>query len=90
MVENNTTAKTAKVATPRKTTAKKPVALTAENVGFKAGDVYQALAAAGTALSTKEIQKAAGIPEAEVYLGIGWLYKEGKIVAAEDNKVALA
>ena len=33
----------------------------AENIGFKAGDVYQALAAAEKALNVKEIAKAAKI-----------------------------
>ena len=98
MAEKKTT-KTA--ATAKATEAKKPVAkkaaapkkeaiaLNAENVGFKAGDVYQALAAANSPLTVKEIAKAANICESEVLLGIGWLFKEGKINAVED-KVALA
>lgn len=98
MAEKKTTKKVApakdteaKKTTTKKvaTTKKEVVALNAENAGFKAGDVYQALAAAGKALSTKEIAKAAGISEAEAFLGMGWLFKEGKIVAAED-KIALA
>lgn len=98
MAEKKTTKKVAaapketeakKTTTKKVTTKKETVVLNAENVGFKAGDVYQALAAAGQALSAKEIAKAAGISEAETYLGMGWLFKEGKIVAADD-KVALA
>ena len=97
MVEKKTT----KVAAEKKeTAAKKPavkktcakkaeVALNAENVGFKAGDVYQALAANGAAMTVKEIAKAAKIAEEEVLLGMGWLFKEGKVVAAE-GKVTLA
>ncbi len=72
-----------------KKAAKAPLAINAENVGFKAGDVYQALAAAEKALSVKEIAKAAKISEEETLLGLGWLLKEGKL-AAEDNKVTLA
>ncbi len=89
------------VAAEKVTEAKKPVArkaaapkkeaiaLNAENVGFKAGDVYQALAAVEKPLTVKEIAKAANISESEVLLGMGWLFKEGKITAA-DNKIALA
>ena len=63
--------------------------MTAENVGFKAGDVYEALAAAGKALSVAEVAKTAKISTEEVYLGIGWLLKEGK-VKEENNNVTLA
>ena len=46
----------AKKTAVKKTCAKKAeVALNAENVGFKAGDVYQALAANGAAMTVKEI-----------------------------------
>ena len=68
---------------------KATLAVNAENAGFKAGDVYQALAAAEKALSVKEIAKAANISEEETLLGLGWLFKEGKLVSAED-KVTLA
>ena len=83
-------AETTKKATCKTATAKTAVALNAENVGFKAGDVYQSLAAAGEALAVKEIAKAAKISEEETLLGLGWLLKEGKLVATEDNKVTLA
>jgi len=73
-----------------KKTAKSSVAVNAENIGFKAGDVYQALAAAEKALSVKEIAKAAKISEEETLLGLGWLFKEGKLLSAEDDKVTLA
>ncbi len=97
MVEKKETTKAAtKKAVVKKAPAKKAsaakkavLALNAENAGFKAGDVYQALAAAEKALSVAEIAKAAKIEENEVILGIGWLFKEGKI-KDEDNKVALA
>ena len=98
MTEKKTTKKetAAKAAEPKKATVRKTTAakksvlvLNAENVGFKAGDVYQALAAAEKALTLKEIAKAAKISEEETLLGMGWLFKEGKIVQAED-KIALA
>ena len=59
------------------------------DAGFKAGDVYQALAAAGKALSLAEIAKAAKITAEDAISGIGWLLKEGKI-KNEDNKLVLA
>ena len=75
--------------TAPKAAAKAVVALNAENAGFKAGDVYQALAAAEKALTVKEIAKVAKISEEEVILGAGWLFKEMKI-KAEGEKIALA
>ena len=97
MVEKKVTEKkvaktTTKRATTRKTTAKEAVetfAINAESVGFKAGDVYQALSVAEKALSVEEIAKAAKISKEEVLLGMGWLMKEGKI-KGEDNKFLLA
>ena len=101
MAEKKATAKKAtetKAAAAKKTTVKKAaapkaekavLAVNAENVGFKAGDVYQALAAAGKALNVKEIAKAAKISEEETLLGLGWLFKEGKLVN-EGEKVTLA
>ena len=102
MAEKKTTKKATETKAPvakKETTAKKTatvkaakatVAINAENVGFKAGDVYQALAAAEKALNVKEIAKAAKISEEETLLGLGWLFKEGKLQSAEDNKVVLA
>ena len=96
MVEKKTTKKVAaeKTAEPKKATVKKAAAkavvtVNAENAGFKAGDVYQALAAAGKALTVKEIAKAAKISEEETLLGLGWLFKEGKLATA-DEKITLA
>ena len=77
-----------KAAAPKKA-AKAVIAVNAENAGFKAGDVYQALAAAEKALTVKEIAKAAKISEEETLLGLGWLFKEGKLSAA-DEKITLA
>ena len=91
-------ATTKKAAAPKKETVKKTAAtktaktalvINAENVGFKAGDVYNALAAAGKALSVAEIAKAAKITAEEAYLGLGWLFKEGKVTNVEGG-IALA
>ena len=97
MAEKKTTKKAAavKAEEPKNATVKKAaekkiaVAVNAENAGFKAGDVYQALAAAEKALTVKEIAKAAKISEEETLLGLGWLFKEGKLSAADD-KITLA
>ncbi len=99
MAEKKTTKKaaaTVKAEEPKKATVKKAaaakkatVAVNAENAGFKAGDVYQALAAAEKAMTVKEIAKAAKISEEETLLGLGWLFKEGKLNAADD-KITLA
>ena len=84
VTEKKVAAKTTTKRTTRKTTAKK-----AENVGFRAGDVYQALSVAEKALSVDEIAKAAKISVEEVLLGMGWLLKEGKI-KDDNNKFVLA
>ena len=97
MAEKKTTNKaTAEKAETKKAPVKKAAAakkavvtVNAENAGFKAGDVYQALAAAGKALTVKEIAKAAKISEEETLLGLGWLFKEGKL-ANDGEKVTLA
>ena len=91
-----TEAKETKATAAKKTTTKKAAAekavvvVNAETIGFKAGDVYQALAAAEKALDVKGIAKAAKISEEETLLGLGWLFKEGKLQSTEDNKIALA
>ena len=79
----------AKKTTVKKTTKKATVFVDADNAGFRAGDVYQALAAADHALSLTEVAEMAKISTEDAILGIGWLLKEGKI-KDEDNKVALA
>ena len=58
--------------------------------GFRAGDVYQALASKEGAMSLKEIAKAADINEESALLGLGWLFKEGKLAEAEEGKIKLA
>lgn len=92
MTEKKATKKATATKPAAKKTATKKVAevsINAENVGFRAGDVYQALAAAGKAMSVAEIAKVAKISKEETYLGIGWLFKEGK-VKNEENLVTLA
>ena len=81
-----------KSTTTKKATVKAEakVAVNAENIGFKSGDVYQALAAAEKAMDVKAIAKAAKITEEETLLGLGWLFKEGKLLGTEDNKIVLA
>jgi hypothetical protein len=102
MAEKKATKAAAKEAAPKKETVKKAAApkktaapkkatlvINAENAGFKAGDVYNALATAQKALTVAEIAKAAKISNEEVILGAGWLLKEGKIAEAE-GKIVLA
>lgn len=98
MAEKKATTKKAvatKTETTKKTVTKKAsekkveVLINAESVGFRAGDVYQALATAAKALTVAEITKAAKITAEEVLLGMGWLFKEGKI-KNEASKIVLA
>ena len=80
---------TVKKAAAPKAAAKSVLAVNAENVGFKAGDVSHAMAAAEKAITVKEIAKAAKIYDEETLLGLGWLFKEGKL-ANDGEKVTLA
>jgi hypothetical protein len=95
MAEKKTTKASTKTAAAPKTTKKAATPKAAEftinevNVGFKAGDVYQALAKSEKALSVAEIAKTAKITAEEAYLGLGWLFKEGKVTSAEGG-IALA
>ena len=77
MTEKKATVKktaTKKVATAKTATTKKTTAKKAEVV---------------VDVNVVEIAKAASISNEEVYLGIGWLLKEGKI-KAEENLLTLA
>ena len=65
------------------------VVINAESIGFKAGDVYQALASTEKGLNVKEIASIAKISIEETYLGLGWLFKEGKIIG-DGKLVSLA
>ncbi|PVX59322.1 winged helix-turn-helix domain-containing protein [Hallella colorans] len=75
--------------TKRCATKKAAIVVDAENAGFRAGDVYQALSAAGAAMSVAELAKATQKTDTEILLGIGWLLKEGK-VKGEEGKITLA
>lgn len=72
-----------KVATAKKATAKEissdELYVNSYTAGFRAGDVYQAIATADKSMSLEEIMSTAKITKDEALLGIGWLLKEGKI-----------
>lgn len=87
--EQAATAKTVVKKAAVKKTVKSEVFVDAENAGFRAGDVYNALHDNDGAKSVKELVKLTGKTEVEVLLGIGWLLKEGKL-KGEDGKVVLA
>lgn len=78
-----------KKAATEKKTVKSEIFVDAENAGFRAGDVYNALHDNDGAKSVKELVKLTGKTEVEVLLGIGWLLKEGKLKGV-DGKVVLA
>ena len=80
----------AKKAPAKKAAKTSVIYVNAENAGFRAGDVYQALAGAEGALTVAEVAKKAKVAVEEAYLGLGWLLKEGKVASTEDNKVVLA
>lgn len=91
MAETTTKKATAtkKAAAPKKACAtkkavKSTIDITEYNIGFRAGDVYQAIAKAENGLAVADIAKVAGISTEEVYLGLGWLLKEGKVAGVND------
>ncbi len=86
------TAKTAekKVATKATKKADKVLYVNAETAGFRAGDVYQVLAAAQKSLTVAEIAKSAKLSNDEVLLGLGWLLKEGKVKGENVADITLA
>ena len=64
-----------------------------EKTGAFAGKIWEALNEGGK-LTGKELKKAAKLrTDKELYLGVGWLLREGKLVIEEvekDIEVALA
>ena len=58
-------------------------------VAFSVLPKVSSLATEDKALTVAEIAKCAKITEDEVLVGMGWLFKEGKI-KGEDDKVTLA
>ncbi len=79
-----------KRACAKKTVAKSVDYVNAESAGFRAGDVYQALASAGKALTVAEIAKVAKISKEQALLGLGWLFKEGKVKGENVADICLA
>ena len=65
---------TKKAAAPKKVAKVAEVEINAQNVGFKAGDVYNALAAAEKALTVAEIANNAKITNDEAWY---WLASQG-------------
>lgn len=59
-----------------------------ETIGLWAGEVWNALHDADSALSVKGLKKATKLKEKEVYAAIGWLAREGKlnVNASADGK----
>ena len=81
---------TAKVAPAKKETTAKAATAKKAAVVYVNAENANALAAAEKALTVAEIAKKAKTTAEDVYLGLGWLLKEGKVASTEDNKVALA
>ena len=90
MAEKKATTKKAAETKEVKAPAAKKATTTKKAAAAALAVVYQALAAAEKALDVKEIAKAAKISEEETLLGLGWLFKEGKLLSTEDNKIVLA
>lgn len=57
-----------------------------EKAGIIAGKIWNALNEQGT-LAGKDLKKAAGkLNDKDLFLGLGWLAREGKITTAETEK----
>lgn len=57
-----------------------------EKAGVLAGKIWNALNENGT-LTGKDLKKAAGkLTDKDLFLGLGWLAREGKIATAEVEK----
>lgn len=58
-----------------------------ENVGLLAGSVWTALNENGS-MNSKDLKKAAKIKtDKDLYLALGWLLREDKVVVTEEDKV---
>lgn len=56
-------------------------------IGNNAGAIWMALSENG-AMNTKDLKKAAKIKtDKDLYLAMGWLLREDKLVVAEEDKV---
>ena len=82
--KKETTAKAApkKAAAPKKVVKKVEVAVNAENVGFRAGDVYNALAVSEKALTVAEIAKRVGVDGTDAFISLDGLNEKQVISAA--------
>ncbi len=78
-VKASTTVKAPKKKTIASKSSEAEFYINSYTAGFRAGDVYRALATSGKTMSLTEIAKVAKITREEALLGIGWLLKEGKI-----------
>lgn len=56
-----------------------------EKAGLIAGTIWNVLNENGT-LSLKQLKKLAKLTEKDMYLGLGWLLREDKIVSEEIEK----
>lgn len=56
-----------------------------EKAGLIAGTIWNVLNENGT-LSVKQLKKLAKLTEKDMYLGLGWLLREDKIVSEEIEK----
>lgn len=54
-----------------------------ETIGIYAGRIWEALDKAES-LGVKQIKKVAKLKHKEIYAGLGWLAREGKILIAPD------
>ena len=58
-----------------------------ENVGLLAGSVWAALNENGS-MNSKDLKKASKIKtDKDLYLALGWLLREDKVVVTEEDKV---
>lgn len=53
-------------------------------IGQWAGEIWNALDSEGT-LGVKKLKKVTKLKEKEIFAGLGWLSREGKINIAEDD-----
>ena len=61
--------------------------MTIDKIGTNAGAVWRILDASETPLTVKEIKKATKISSLnDIYLALGWLAKEGKLVFGQEEK----
>lgn len=55
-----------------------------DTIGYNAGLIWNALNEAN-ALGIKQLKKATKLKDKEMYLALGWLARESKILIAEDE-----